>query len=80
MKQHKTRRKMKPRKRAKQSCTDPRPVAWDLFSGSGSVSRALEKAGFRVFSIEKNPKYAKKTNAICADCTTFNYKNYLNQT
>ena len=36
----------------------PKPMALDLFSGKGSVRRALEEMGYEVVSVDINPKFA----------------------
>ena len=52
---------------------DTRPIAWDLFSGSGSVTRVLRKMGFKVISVEINKRLARRTGAIAKDVTKMDF-------
>jgi hypothetical protein len=44
-----------------------------LFCGTGSIDRALERAGFEVVSVDLEPKY---NPTHCADILTWDYKQY----
>ena len=48
-----------------------RPLALDLFSGTGSVKWALEKRGWTVISVDMDPKYEPD---VVADIETWKFQ------